>query len=64
VKYAIIDDEELGLNIFIKLNNTDSSITISRNAIEKKNRMQLNKMFFVKQRAIVYRDTICFRNNN
>ncbi len=39
VRYVMMDDEELGLNTFIKLDDTSGFITISRNVIEKKNRM-------------------------
>lgn len=53
VKYVIMNDEELRLDTFIELNDIDRFITISKNAIEKKNKMQLNEMLFVKQRAIV-----------
>lgn len=60
----MMDDEELGLNTFIKLDDTSGFITISRNVIEKKNRMQLNEVPFVKQRAIVCRGTTCFRNSD
>lgn len=64
VRYVIMNDEKLKLNTFIKLNDTDRIITINTNATRKKNRMQLNEASFVKQRAIVCRDTICFRSDD
>lgn len=63
-KYVMINDKKLRLNTFIKLNDTGQIITISTNAIEKENRMQLNKASFVKQRAIVCRSTTCFRSDD
>ena len=60
----MMNDKELKLNTFIKLNDTSRIITINTNATEKKNTMQLNETTFVKQRAIVCRDTICFRNDD
>lgn len=64
VGYAMMDDEELGLDTFIELNDTGRFITISRDAIGKENRMQLNEVPFVKQRAIVCRGTTCFRSSD
>ena len=64
VGYAMMDDEELGLDTFTELNDKDRFITISKDATGKEDRMQLNEAPFVKQRAIVCRGTICFRSSD
>jgi len=64
VGYAMMDDEELGLDTFTELDDTGRSITISRDAIGKEDRMQLNEVPFVKQRAVVCRGTTCFRSSD
>lgn len=64
VGYAMMDDEELGLDTFIELDDTGRSITISRDATGKEDRMQLNEAPFIKQRAVVCRGTTCFRSSD
>ncbi len=60
----MMDDEELGLDTFTELDDTGRSITISRDATGKDDRMQLNEAPFVKQRAVVCRGTTCFRSSD
>lgn len=62
--YAMMNDEELRLDTFIKLNDTGQIITISTDATGKENRMQLDEAPFVKQRAVVCRGTTCFRSGD
>ena len=64
--YAMMDDEELGLDTFTELDDKGRFITISKDATgkEKENRMQLDETPFVKQRAIVCRGTTCFRSSD
>lgn len=62
--YAMMDDEELGLDTFIKLDDTGRIITISTDATGNENRMQLDEAPFVKQRAVVCRGTTCFRSGD
>ena len=62
--YAMMDDEELGLDTFIKRDDTGRIITISTDATGKENRMQLDEAPFVKQRAVVCRGTTCFRTGD
>lgn len=61
--YAMMDDKELGLDTFIELDDTGQSITISRDATGKEDRMQLNEAPFIKQRAIVCQGTTCFHSS-
>ena len=63
-RYIMMDDEELGLNTYIELDDTGPFITIRRDATRKENKMQLNEAAFVKQRAVVCRGTICFRSSD
>ncbi|KAL2044998.1 hypothetical protein N7G274_002773 [Stereocaulon virgatum] len=60
--YALMDDEELGLDTFTEIHNEGRFITISTDATGKEKRMQLDEAPFVKQRAVVCRGTTCFRN--
>ncbi|KAL2045028.1 hypothetical protein N7G274_002803 [Stereocaulon virgatum] len=60
--YALMDDEELGLDTFTEMHSEDRFITISTDARGKEKRMQLDEAPFVKQRAVVCRGTTCFRN--
>ena len=62
--YALMDDEELGLDTFTEMHNEGRFITISNDAAEKENRIQLDKAPFVKQRAVVCRGTTCFRSSD
>lgn len=47
-RYAIIDDEELGLDTFTELDNKGRFIIISKDIIGKKNRIRLDRALFVK----------------
>lgn len=60
----MMDDEELGLDTFTELDDKGRFITISKDAIGKENRMQLDEAPFVKQRAVVCRGTTCFRSSD
>ncbi|KAI4260723.1 MAG: hypothetical protein LQ352_000115 [Teloschistes flavicans] len=51
--YAMMDDEELGLDTFTELDDKGRFITISEDATGKGNRMRLDETSFVKQRAVV-----------
>ena len=62
--YAMMDDEELGLDTFTKLNDNGRLITISSDVRGEENRMQLDESPFVKQRAVVCRGTTCFRSSD
>ena len=62
--YALMDDEELGLDTFTELDDKSRFITISKDATGKENKMQLDKTPFVKQRAVVCRGTTCFRSSD
>ena len=64
VGYAMMNEEELGLDTFTKLDATGRFITISKDATGKENKMQLHKAPFVKQRAVVCRGTTCFRHSD
>ena len=59
-----MNDKELGLDMFAELNDKDHFVTISTDATEKENRMQLNEVPFVKQCVIVCQGTTCFHNSN
>ena len=61
--YALMDDEELGLDTFAELKDKGRYITISTDATGKKRRMQLDEAPFVRQRAVVCRGTTCFRSS-
>ena len=62
--YANMSDEELGLDTYIEQDGTDRVITIRADAPRKGNRLRLEKLPFVKQRAIVCRGTTCFRTSD
>ena len=62
--YAMMDDEELGLDTFTEQDDIGRFITISKDATGKENRMQLEEGPLVKQRAVVYRGTTCFRSSD
>ncbi len=61
--YAIIDDEALGLDTFTELDDTGRFFTISKDAMAKENKMQLDEALFVKQRGVACRRTTCFRSS-
>ncbi|KAL8978915.1 MAG: hypothetical protein Q9177_006274, partial [Variospora cf. flavescens] len=62
--YAMMDDEELGLDTFTELDNKGRFVTISKDETGLENRMRLDKAPFVKQRAVVCRGTTCFRSSD
>ncbi|KAL8698069.1 MAG: hypothetical protein Q9201_006780 [Fulgogasparrea decipioides] len=62
--YAMMDDEELGLDTFTELDDKGRFTTISEDATGKENRMRLDETSFVKQRAVVCRGTTCFRSSD
>ena len=62
--YAMMDDEELGLDTFTDLNDKGRLITITTDATGKETGMQLDEAPFVKQRAVVCRGTTCFRSSD
>lgn len=64
VGYAMMDDEELGLDTFTELDDIGRFITISRDATGREDRMQLNEAPFVRHRAVVCRGTTCFRSSD
>ena len=64
VGYAMMNDEDLGLDTFAELNDKSRFITISTGTTEKEKTMQLDEAPFVKQRAVVCRGTTCFRSSD
>ncbi|KAL2050081.1 hypothetical protein ABVK25_009691 [Lepraria finkii] len=62
--YAMMDDEELGLDTFTEQDDIGRFITISKDATGKENRMQLEEGPLVKQRAVVCRGTTCFPSSD
>ncbi|MCJ1349377.1 hypothetical protein MMC31_007617 [Peltigera leucophlebia] len=62
--YALMNNEELGLDTFIEQNGEDQFITIIDNMTGKKKELQLERQPFVKQRAIVCRGTTCYRTSD
>ncbi len=60
--YAIIDDEELGLDTFVKRDREDQFISIIQDATGKEKRLQLEREPIVIQRAIVCRGTSYYRS--
>ena len=62
--YAMMTDEELGLDTFIKRDGEDLFITITEDATGEKKRLQLQREPLVVQRAIVCRGTNCYRTKD
>ena len=60
-EYTMMNDKELSLNIFMNLNKKCRFIAIIKDKTDKKKRLQLKQDSIVYQRAIVYRNTSCFR---
>ncbi|KAL9100405.1 MAG: hypothetical protein Q9163_004215 [Psora crenata] len=58
--YALMSDEELGLDNVIEEDGEDRFISIIKDAIGKQTRVQVEPQPIVVQRAIVCRGTICF----
>ncbi|SLM36384.1 protein [Lasallia pustulata] len=59
--YAMMSDEELGLDTFAEWDGEDRFITITEDATGKERRLQLESHLIAYQRAIVCRGTSCFR---
>jgi len=59
--YAMMSDEELGLDTFIERDDGDQFITVVEDATGKERRLQLEPVPIAYQRAIVCRGTSCFR---
>lgn len=59
--YALMDDDELGLDTFIEQNDVGQFVTIQSNMIRQQKRVELDNGPFVRQRAVVCRGTTCFR---
>lgn len=62
VGYASMTDQELGLDMCIERIGNDSFVEVSNDACRKRERLQLEAVPFVKQRATVCRGTTCFRS--
>ena len=62
--YANMSDSELGLDTYMELRGMDRFIDVSADASAKRKRLQLETTPFVKQRAIVCRETTCFRTSD
>ena len=59
--YAIMTDEELGLDTFIEQDGENQFITVVEDATGKGKKLQLEPNLIAHQRAIVCRGTACFR---
>lgn len=59
--YVMISDEELSLDTFIERDDDNRFIIVVKDATSKKRRLQLKPILIAHQRAIVCRDTSCFR---
>ncbi|MCJ1387127.1 hypothetical protein MMC17_010256 [Xylographa soralifera] len=62
--YAMMSDEELGLDTFVERNRGDLFITITEDATGKEKRLQLERDPIAIQRAIVCRGTSCYRTED
>lgn len=62
--YAMMSNEELGLDTFIGPNGEDQLTTITDNMTGKKKELKLEQNPFVKQRAIVSGGTSCYRTSD
>ena len=62
--YAMMSDEELGLDTFVERNGGDLFITITEDATGKEKRFRLERAPLVVQRAIVCRGTTCHRTKD
>ena len=62
--YAMMSDEELGLDTFVELDRGDLFITITEDANGQEKRIQLERDPIVIQRAIVCRGTNCYRSKD
>ncbi|KAL9125176.1 MAG: hypothetical protein Q9217_005580 [Psora testacea] len=59
--YAMMSDEELGLDTFVERDGEDQFIAITEDVNGKERRLQLEPVPIAYQRAIVCRGTSCFR---
>ena len=64
VGYALMSDDELGLDSFIEHDSQDNSITIQEDLTGKDVKIQLEQQPMVIHRAIVCRGTTCFRSKD
>ena len=64
VGYAMMSNEELGLDTFIEHNGEDKLITFTDDTTGKKKEFQLEQNPFFKQRATVCRGTTCYRTSD
>ena len=62
--YAMMSDEELGLDTFVERNGGDLFMTITEDATRKEKRLQLKQDPIAIQRAIVCRGTSCYRTED
>jgi hypothetical protein len=62
--YAMMNDEELGLDTFVERDGGNLFITITEDADGKEKRIQLERDPIVIQRAIVCRGTNCYRSKD
>lgn len=62
--YAMMSDDELGLDTFIKRDGEDRFITITEDVTGEEKRLQLERDPIVIQRAIVCRGTNCYRTKD
>ena len=62
--YAMMSDEELGLDTYIERDGGDLFITITEDATGEKKRLQLERTPLIVQRAIVCRGTNCYRTKD
>jgi hypothetical protein len=62
--YAMMSDEELGLDTFVERDGEDLFITITEDANGEEKRIQLKQDPMVIQRAIVCRGTNCYRSTD
>jgi hypothetical protein len=62
--YAMMSDEELGLDTFVERDGEDRFITITEDVTGKEKRLQLEPVPIVIQRAIVCRGTNCYRSKD
>ncbi|KAL2047792.1 hypothetical protein ABVK25_011342 [Lepraria finkii] len=62
--YAMMSDEELGLDTFVEREGEDRFITLTEDMTGKEKRLQLERDPIVIQRAIVCRGTNCYRSKD
>lgn len=64
VDYILINDDELGLNTFIKHDDDDNFIIIQHDTTGKNIKIQFEQQFMIIHRIIVCRKTTCYRSKN